>query len=150
MSETGAAFAERTIRSMKIILYRCMEDCGYKFSHKLFQFVTTLNSRKICSLDVIPKTFKISDFLSILYSKPLREYRKPKLKVADRVSISKFDLPFRKSYKPQLTLKVFEMVAVPSRKPLTYTMNDEQVQIIPYKVSSERIILSHITMDRFY
>ena len=30
MSETKAAFAERTIRSLKIILYRYMEENGYK------------------------------------------------------------------------------------------------------------------------
>ena len=44
MSETKAAFAERTIRSQKNILYRYMEDNGYKYLHKLTQFVTTLNS----------------------------------------------------------------------------------------------------------
>ena len=46
MSETKAAFAERTIRSRKIILYRYMEDNGYKYIHKLNHFLTTLNSRK--------------------------------------------------------------------------------------------------------
>ena len=30
MSETKAAFAERTLRSLKKILYRYMEDNGYK------------------------------------------------------------------------------------------------------------------------
>ena len=54
MSETKAAFAERTIRSLKNILYRYMEDNGYKYIHKLTQFVTTLNSRRNCSIDLIP------------------------------------------------------------------------------------------------
>ena len=35
MSETKAAFAERTIRSLKNILFRYMEDNGYKYIHKL-------------------------------------------------------------------------------------------------------------------
>ena len=43
MSETKAAFAERTIRSLKNILYRYMEDFGYKLIHKLPQFIITLN-----------------------------------------------------------------------------------------------------------
>ena len=47
MIETKAAFAEPTIRSLKNILYRYMEDNGYKYIHKLTQLVTTLNSRKI-------------------------------------------------------------------------------------------------------
>ena len=34
MSETKAAFAERTIRSLKKILYRYMEDYGYKYIYK--------------------------------------------------------------------------------------------------------------------
>ena len=42
MSETKAAFAERTIRSLKNILYRYMEDNEYKYIHKLTQFVITL------------------------------------------------------------------------------------------------------------
>ena len=46
MSETQAAFAERTIRSLKNTLYRYMEDNGFKHIHKLSQFVKTLISRK--------------------------------------------------------------------------------------------------------
>ena len=46
MSETKAAFTEHTIRPLKIKLYRYIEDYGYKYIHKLSQFVTTLNSRK--------------------------------------------------------------------------------------------------------
>ena len=35
MSETKAACAERTIRSLKKLLYRYMEEYGYKYIHKL-------------------------------------------------------------------------------------------------------------------
>ena len=35
MSETKAAFAERTIRSLKNILYRHMEDYGFKYIHNV-------------------------------------------------------------------------------------------------------------------
>ena len=83
MSETKAAFAEGTIRSLKNILYRYMEDNGYKYIHKLTQFVTTLNSTKNCSIDLIPKSGKNSDFWSILKTKPLREFRKPQFKDGD-------------------------------------------------------------------
>ena len=95
MSETKAAFAERTIRSLKKILYRYMEHNGDKYIHKLTQFVTTLNSRRNCSIELIPQNVKNSDFLSILYSKPLREIRKPQFKIGDRVRFSEYDLPFR-------------------------------------------------------
>ena len=89
MSETKAAFAERTIRSLKNILYRYMEDFGYKYIHKLPQFIATLNSRRNSSIDIRPNTVKNCDFMSVLYSKPLREFKKPTFKVGDRVRISK-------------------------------------------------------------
>ena len=140
MSETKAAFAERTIRSLKNILYRYTEDNGYKYIHKLTQFVTTVNSRRNCATALIPKNVKNSDLLSILYSKPLREFRKPKFKIGDRVRISKYDLPFRKGYKPQFTQKVFEIVAISSRKPPTYIIKDEQDEIIRGKFYQKELI----------
>ena len=57
------------------------------------QFVTTLNSTKIYCIDLVPKKVEISDFLSILYSRPLRESKKPKVKNGNRVRISKYDWP---------------------------------------------------------
>ena len=140
MSETKAAYAECTIRSLKNILYRYMEDYGNRCNQKLSQFVTTLNSRKNCSIDLISKNVKNSDFLSILYSKPLREFRKPKFKIGDRVRISKYDLAFRKGYKPQFTQEVFEIVTFSSRKPPTYTIKDEQDEIIRGKFYQKELI----------
>ena len=130
MSETKAAFAERTIRSLKNILYRYMEDNGYKYIHELNQFFITLNSRRNCSIGLIPKNVKKSDFSSILYSKPQREFIKPQFKIGDRVRISKYDWPFKKGYKPQFTQEVFGIVEIFSRKPPTYTKKDEQDEII--------------------
>ena len=126
MTETKAAFAERSIRSLKKIFYRYMEDNGYKYIHKLSQFFTTLISRRNCSIELIPKNVKKSDFLSFLYSEPLREFKKPIFEVGDRVRISKFDLPFKKGYNPKFTKLVFEIVAISSEKPPTYTIKDEQ------------------------
>ena len=80
-----------------------------------------------------PNTVKNCDFMSILYSKPLREFKKPIFKIGDRVRISKYNLPFCKSYKPQFTRKVFEIVGIASRKPPTYTTKDEQDEIIQGK-----------------
>ena len=37
ISETKAAFAERTKRSLKNLLYRYMEDNGYKYIQKKFR-----------------------------------------------------------------------------------------------------------------
>ena len=131
--ETKSAFAERTIRSLKNILYRYMEDFGYKYIHKLPQFITTLNSRRNSSIDMRPNTVKNCDFMSILYSKPLREFKKPTFKIGDRVRISKYDLPSRKGCKPQFTREVFEIVAIETRKPPICTIKDEQCEVIQGK-----------------
>ena len=117
-----------------------MEDNGYKYIQKLSQFVTTLNSYRNFSIDLIPKNVKNSDFLSILYSKPLREFRKPKFKNGDRVLISKYDLHTRKGYKPPFTKDVIEIVAISSKKPPTYTINDEQDEINGGKFYQQELI----------
>ena len=79
MSETKAAFAKRTIRSLRKIFYRYMEDYGYKHIHISPHFIAKMNSRNNRSIDMKPNHVKNSDFMSILYSKPLREYKKAKL-----------------------------------------------------------------------
>ena len=96
MNETMSAIAERTKLYWKSRLYCYMEYYGYNYIRKMPQFVTTANSRKKSSVDLIQKNVMNSDFLSILYSKPLREYRKPKFKIRDKVCISKYDLLLRK------------------------------------------------------
>ena len=140
MSETKAAFDERTIRSLKNILYRYMEDFGYKYIHKLPQFIATLNSRRNSSIDMSPNTVKNCEFTSILYSKPLREFKKPASRIRDRVRISKYDLPFRKGYKPQFTREFFEIVAIATRKPPTYTIKNEKDDIIQGKICQKELI----------
>ena len=66
MSETKFAFAKRTERSLKKILYRYMEDNGDTYIHKLTPFVTTIISRRNCSIDLIPKTVKYYNLLPIV------------------------------------------------------------------------------------
>ena len=140
MSEIKAAFAERTIRSLKNILYRYMEDYGYKYIHRLPQFITTLNSRRNRSIDMRPNTVRNCDCMSILYSKLLREFKKPTFKSRDGVLTSKYDLFFRKGYKPQFTREVFEIVAIATRKPPAYTIKDEKDENIQGKFYQKQLI----------
>ena len=107
-----------------------MKDFGYNYMHKLPQFIATLNSRRNSAIDMRPITVKNWDFMSIFYSKPSREFKKPTFKNGDRVRISKYDLRSRKGYKPQLTREIFEIVAIATRKPATYTIKDEQGEVI--------------------
>ena len=140
VSETKAAFAELTIRSLKNISYRYMEDYGYKYIHRSPEFIATMNSRNNRSIDMKPNHVRNCDFMSTIYSKPLREYRKPKFGIGDRVCISKYDLPFRKGYKPQITQEFFEIVAIATKKPATYTIKDEQEKVIREKFYEKELI----------
>ena len=117
-----------------------MEDSGYKYIHKLPHFIATLNSRRNSSIDMRPNRVKNCDFMSNLYSKLLRDFKKPTFKVGDRVRISKYDLPFCKGYKPQLTREVFEIVAIATRKPPTYTIKDEQDEVFQGKFYQKELI----------
>ena len=59
MSETIAAFAERTIRSLKNILYRYMKDYAYKYIQIFTQFLATMNSRNNRRMHMKPNHAKI-------------------------------------------------------------------------------------------
>ena len=51
-----------------------------------------------------------------------------------------YDLPFRKGFKPQLTKEVFEIGAISSKKPPTYTIKDEQDEIICGKFYQKELV----------
>ena len=99
-----------------------------------------MNSGNNPSIDMKPNLVKNSDFMSVLYSKPLRENRKPKVGIGDRVCISKNGLPFRKCYISQFTQKIFEIVAIATKKPPTYTIKDEQEEVIRGKIFEKELI----------
>ena len=87
-----------------------------------------------------PNTVNNCHFMSILYIKTLREFKKPTFKVGDRVRISKYYLSFRKGYKPQFTREVFEIVAIATRKPPTDTIKVEQCEVIQGKFYQKGLI----------
>ena len=107
-----------------------MEYYGYKYIHKIPESIATMNSRNNRSIDMKPNHVKNSDFMSILYSKPLREYKKTKFGIGGRVHISKYDLLFRKGYAPQFTQKNFETVAIATEESPTYTFKNKQKDVI--------------------
>ena len=78
--------------------------------------------------------------MSELYSKPIRDFSKPKFHVGYRVRISKQNLLFRKGYEPQFTNEIFKIVALATRKPPTYNIQDEQSEVIKGKFYEEELI----------
>ena len=119
-----------------------MEAHGYKYFHNLSQFVKILNSGKTRTINMVPKKVKNSDFMSILYGQPSREFTPPKLAIGDEVRISKSELPFRRGYKPQFTEEFFKIVALAGKKPPTYTIKDNQSLVLRSKFYQNEMIES--------
>ena len=70
-SETKAAIAERSIRSLKNITYCYMEENGDKYIHKMDSSVNTMNTRINRSIGKSPKNAKNSDFFGQFFTKTL-------------------------------------------------------------------------------
>ena len=87
-----------------------------------------------------PCSVKNSEFLAVLYSKPIRDFNKPKFEVEFRVRICKQESPFRKGYKPQLTNDIFKIIVLATCKPPTYNLQDEQGEVIKGKFYEKELI----------
>ena len=109
MSETKAAVAERTKRSVRNRFYRYMKDNEYKYIHKLTHFASTQNFRKKCWTDLIPKIVRKSDFFPFCTAKHYENLGNSRYKNGNKVCILKYDSPFRKGYKPQCKQEVLKM-----------------------------------------
>ena len=105
------------------------EDYGYQHFHNLPQLIATMKCKNYRSIDMKPNRVMISDFMSILQVNHSENTKKHMFTIGDRFRISEYDLPLRKSYKPQFTQKIFEIVAVVFQKTPTYTMKDEKAAI---------------------
>ena len=149
MIETEAALAERTKRFLKSEVNHHIEEYEYKYNQELIQFVTSLKSRRKCSIDLIPKIVTDSAFLSLPYGRPLQKLGEPKFRTGNRVRNSKYDFAFRKGNRPQYRKEVFETVAISSRKPSTYTKQNEQDQKFIGKILSNRFDESQLTLKAF-
>ena len=90
-----------------------------------------MNSRNNRSLDMKPNHVKNSDLMSVVYSEPLRVYKKPKFGIGDRVRISKYDLPFRKIYiNHNIHQQNFEIVAIATKKAPTCKIKVKQDEVL--------------------
>ena len=68
-SETKAAVAERAIRSLKNLIYRFMEENGYKYLVKMSSFLNTMNSGVNRSTGKFPKDKKQRLFYQFFFTK---------------------------------------------------------------------------------
>ena len=140
MSENKAAFAGRTIRSPKNILYRYMEVNGHKYIHKFTQFVTTLNSRRYCSLNVIPKNVKNSTFCRFCTANHYENLENPSLKTEKEVASRSMTYPSGKVISHSLHQRFSKwMQFLPAKLPHTQK-RDEQDKIIRGEIYHKELI----------
>ena len=90
-----------------------MEDYEYKYVHKMAQFLITLNFKKKCWRDLVPKKVKISNFLSNLYSKSLRECKKPEFTYGHKVRILNMTYTSGRVISRRLSEKFLKMLQFP-------------------------------------
>ena len=136
-SEKKSEFAERNIRSLKILIYKYLEDkWTYSYINHLQIFVQTINSRvnRITKLAPNKVTKKdVPDLISLIFNASAKLVRRPKFYVGDFVRISKADLPFRKGYKQTFTNEVFEIYDIPTTNPPTYSLIDASQEPVKRK-----------------
>ena len=106
-SEKKSAFAERTIRSLKSLIYKYLEHkWTYSYIDKLQDFVNTKNSRTNRVSKLAPNKVTKKDIprlFSLKAEQSLKLVRRPKLYVGKIVRKAKIDIPFRKGYKQSFT-----------------------------------------------
>ena len=125
MSETKAALAERAIRSLKNTLpLHGRQWIQVPSQNESIRYNTKFLKKLLDRLD----TKECKEFRLFVHA--VRECTKPKFEIGERVRISKCDSPVKKVYKPQFTKEVYENVAISSKSPPTYTIKDEQNEII--------------------
>ena len=121
-------------------MYRYMEDNGYKYNRKLTQFVTTLISRRNCSIDLIPKNVKKSDFCPFCTANQYENLENPSLKLETEFAYRCMIYPSGRVISHSFAREVFEIVAISSRKLPTYTLKDGQDEIIRGKFYRKELI----------
>ena len=141
-SETKSAFAERNIRSLKNIIYKYLEEkWTYRYIDSLPEFVKTINTRVNRVTGLAPSKVTKNDVVHLIsLADGNRLVKKPKLKIGDTVRIAKQDLPFKKGYKQNFTDELFTIVDVPTVHPPTYTLIDEDKEIILGKFYQPELI----------
>ena len=144
-SEKKSAFAERNIRSLKSIIYKYLEfEWTYSYIEKIQSFVQTINSRVIRVTKLAPNKITrkhVPALVSLIANSLSKLVQKPKFNVGDYVRIAKTDLPFRKGYKLIFADEFFEIVAIPTVNPPTYSLIDAEKDEISGKFYEKELSL---------
>ncbi|KAL9977088.1 hypothetical protein ACROYT_G014457 [Oculina patagonica] len=109
--DTKSSVSERFNRTLKDRKYRWFTASNQLcYTNVLQDLVKSYNNSKHRSIGMTPNQVTAKNEKRVwlnLYGKKLKEWKKPKLKVGDRVRLNKKHRPFKKSYLPGWTEEVF-------------------------------------------
>ena len=131
-NEKKSAFAERSIRSLKSLIYKYMnESHTTKYGDQLPNFVKVINGR-VNRVTGLAPNYVINKHTSYLVSLNLNgRLQKPKFKTGNTVRIRRKIETFHRGYKIQFSHKVFRITEVLTLEPPTYRIvsNDSNEEI---------------------
>ena len=136
-SEKKSAFAERNIRSLKIIIYRYLEEkWNYSYLDNLDAFVKLINSRvnQLIKLALAPnKVTKKNVPRLVSLTANTTNTQKTKFYIGDFVRIVKKEQTFGKGYKQSFSDEIFEIASIPTLHPPTCSLIDSDKEVIQGK-----------------
>ena len=126
------SIGERVIRTLKNNIYKHFTATGtWNWYNTISKIINNYNHTKHRTIKCTPyearmNTSKIKSNVQI-YNKI---FHKPKLKINDKVRISKYKHIFSKGYTPNWTTEIFTISKVLHTNPITYQLKDESDNII--------------------
>ena len=121
-NEGKSVVAERFIRTLKNKLYKHMTATGKNVYYDVLDDVVDKYSNGKHST-IKMKPIDVEDNNKIVYIDEYNE-KDSRLKVGDRVRISKFENIFAKGYTPNLSTEVFIVDKINDTVPYTYNLKD--------------------------
>ena len=87
-----------------------------------------------------PSKVKTSDIIAVLYSETIRDKKNQKFEIRKSVPFLKYDLTFRKRYKPQFTYKRFSkwLHLLHANRPCN--LLDEEGEVVDGEVLEKELI----------
>lgn len=133
-SDTKAAIAERSIQTLKKLLYKYMDEMNTKEYYSVFQqVIDTYNSTVHSAIKMPPADVSkdnvgtvLTNLYGFLWEVDLLKSRRPQLNINDYVRVSKIHSNlFRKSYKGNWTNEIFQILSIKNTLPqITYGIKD--------------------------
>ncbi len=129
-SHLKASIVERFNRTLKEKMWKTFSFFGtYKWIDKIDSLVNEYNNTKHSTIKLKPIEVNSKEIerklLSTVYKKS-RPFVKSKYKIGDYVRVSKYKGNFEKGYTPNWSPEIFKIIAVNTKFPVTYKLEDYQ------------------------